>query len=124
MDLDIQGLASNNLINILNNSEKFGFITVKNIENKFKCDSWNEYRILLEAAKLEDNPKYLPTLFKTLSDLIDSWKLESNIDAIGIQDVDSSNAGFYYITLFVLESIGKDEVEEGKDENTFDLWME
>ena len=75
---------------------------------------WVNYNVLIEADKRNDTPEYLSYIFEKLSEIIKAWEGEGEkIDVVGIQEVDNSEAEFYYVLLYILGD-GKDNKE--KDE--------
>lgn len=72
---------------------------------KYESDggTWTNYNILLEAEKYSDTPRYLSYVLDSVSKIIKALEDRSEyIDSLGIQEVDTGEAGFYYILLYIL----------------------
>lgn len=73
-----------------------------------EAGEWIYYNILFEARKYQDTPEYLSHILGSLSKVVKIWGDYSNIDVVGIQEVDCEEADYYYILIYIL-SDGKDK---------------
>lgn len=73
-----------------------------------EAGEWYNYNILFEVDKYKDSPEYLSHVFSSISRIIKTWEGHSNIDVVGIQEVDCEEANYYYILIYIL-SDGKDK---------------
>lgn len=93
---------------------KLRFLETKNKKREY--GEWIYYNILFEAYKYKDNPEYLSHIFSSISKIIKTWENYSNIDVIGIQEVDCEETDYYYILIYIL-SDGKDKEQIECDRN-------
>ena len=89
-----------------------GGLKLKFLESKYKetdNGSWVDYYILLEALKLEENNiEYLGSIFTIIGEFIKKFRLFSEIDYTGIQEVECGLPKFYYFLIYI-HSDGKDK---------------
>lgn len=93
--------------------DKYPGINLRFLETKKKSlefGDWIEFNILFEANKHEESVDYLSYLFKSISKIISSWSDISNIDVVGIQEVECAEPN-YYILIYILSN-GKDKKKE------------
>lgn len=100
-----------------NYSDQTPGIRLKFLETRSKDldnGGWTNYNILFEADKYNDTPEYLSHIFSSISRIVSTWEDETGlIDVVGIQEVDTEEAEFYYILLYILgDGKDKESVEE------------
>jgi len=78
--------------------------------------SWIEYFALYKMKKLEDTADYLEYVFKSLANLVATLK-DLEVDSIGLQEVDCSESGSYYILIYILSN--GQEIRREIDEETY-----
>lgn len=66
-----------------------------------ECGSWIEYFALYKMKKWVDTADYLEYIFNCLGKLAGTLK-NLNVDSIGLQEVDCSETGNYYILIYIL----------------------
>ena len=101
-----------------NYSETTPGISLRFLETKRKTEElgdWDSYYILFSALKYDDSVKYLEHIFSSISKIIGDWSDKVSIDVVGIQEVDCSEAKYYYILIYVLSN-GKDKITGEKFE--------
>lgn len=81
---------------------------------------WYNYNILFEAVKYKDNPEYLSHVFSSISKIVKSWEGQTNIDVVGIQEVDCEEAEYYYILIYILSDGKEKELPECKGSCIFE----
>lgn len=122
VDLDIQELNRNSIKDFLSikNKYKLNSLTVENDDylkklifkdnytlitpefiDKKKYSNWTEYKVLYSYPK-QDKLDELSFLFSQCS--VELHKLEDygKIDSIGLQEVDCSENGYYYILFYII----------------------
>ena len=70
--------------------------------------SWVEYFALYKMKKWVETADYLEYVFTSMAKVISTLK-NLNVDAIGLQEVDCSEAGSYYILIYILSDGKEDE---------------
>lgn len=75
---------------------------------------WNEYFVLYKMKKWVETAGYLEYIFSCLSKLLGKLK-DLPCDSIGLQEVDCSEPGSYYILIYIL-SDGRNKSNEEKYE--------
>ena len=63
--------------------------------------TWIEYFALYKMKKWTDTADYLEYVFSSLSKVVSSLK-KLNVDSIGLQEVDCSEAESYYVLIYIL----------------------
>lgn len=115
--LEIINSLTDKILNY-NYAEETPGIRLKFLETRKKESEggeWVNYNILLEADKYNDTPEYLKHILSSVSKIVGTWEEETKlIDVVGLQEVDSSEAEFYYILLYILGD-GKDKEENSEE---------
>lgn len=109
--LEVSNSLTDKILNF-NYPEETPGIRLKFLETRkkdFEEGDWVNYNVLLEADKYKDTPEYLKHVLSSISKIVGTWETETGlIDVVGLQEVDSGEAEFYYILLYILGD-GKDK---------------
>lgn len=116
--LEVNNTLTDKILNF-NYSEETPGVRLKFLEtrrNELEEGGWVNYNILFEVDKYKDTPEYLKHVFSSISKIIGTWESETGlIDVMGIQEVDSGKAGFYYVLIYMLGD-GQDKKLENYEE--------
>lgn len=80
--------------------------------------TWEEYFVLYKMKKWSDTVDYLEYVFKCLATMSSNLK-NLNIDSIGLQEVDCSEAESYYILIYILSN-GQEQSRGEENEESYE----
>lgn len=113
--LEISNNLTEHILNY-NYSENTSGVSLKFLETRKRSEElgdWDSYYILFSALKYNDSIEYLDHVFKSISKIISDWSNKVEIDVIGLQEVDCSEAKYYYVLIYILSNGRDKEIKEG-----------
>jgi len=78
-------------------------LNLRFLETKKKENDWTEYLILYQVQKYRDTTQYFKHIFDILSVISKELAKITDIDSIGIQEVECGLTNYYYFLIYILK---------------------
>ena len=76
------------------------------------CGNWANIYALIEIDKFQETAEYISYAMKGLGKLIKTCSIHTNIDSLGIQEVECGLPKYYYVLIYILSNGETKEIKE------------